>query len=266
MTILSEIAAYKRDEVARAKTRVPFTELENKARDSEAPRGFLAALRRARTEKRYGLIAEIKKASPSKGVIRTDFDPAALARAYETGRATCLSVLTDSPSFQGAPEYLTQARHASSLPVLRKDFILDPYQIVEARAWGADCVLIILAIVDDNLASDLIAAADHCNMDVLVETHNEAELERALRFDVKMIGINNRDLNSFATDLGVTLRLAPLIPKDILVVAESGLSTGAELEQLADAGVSTFLIGESLMREADVAAATAKLIGVKVRA
>jgi indole-3-glycerol phosphate synthase len=266
MTILSEIAAYKRDEVAKAKARVPFAKLESEARHADAPRGFLTALRRAQTEKRYGLIAEIKKASPSRGLIRADFDPEALARAYEMGGATCLSVLTDAPSFQGAPEYLKRARRVTDLPVLRKDFMLDPYQIVEARTWGADCILIILAMVENNLVSELIAAACHWDMDVLVEIHNEAELERALRLGTEMIGINNRDLNTFATDLGVTLRLAPLIPEEILVVAESGISTSPELEQFASAGVSTFLIGESLMREVDVAAATAKLIGAKVRA
>jgi indole-3-glycerol phosphate synthase len=266
MTILSEIAAYKRDEVAKAKARVPFAELEKEARRADASRGFLTALRKARTEKRYGLIAEIKKASPSRGLIRADFDPEALARAYEMGGATCLSVLTDTPSFQGALEHLKRARRATDLPVLRKDFMLDPYQIVEARVWGADCILIILAMVEDNLASNLIAAAHRWDMDVLVEIHSEAELERALQLGTKMIGINNRDLSTFTTDLGVTLRLAPMIPKEILIVAESGLSKAPELEQLAGVGVSTFLIGESLMREVDVAAATAKLIGAKIRA
>jgi len=265
MTVLSEIAAYKKEEVARAKARLPFAELEREARSAEAPRGFLAALRKAQNEKRYGLIAEIKKASPSRGLIRADFDPEAIARAYEMGGATCLSVLTDGPSFQGAPEYLKLAHQATRLPVLRKDFNLDPYQIVEARAWGADCVLIILALVDDILASEFVSAASHWDMNALVEIHDEAELERALRIGTNLVGINNRDLNTFTTDLGTTLRLAPMIPKEILIVAESGLSSPRELERLADAGVSTFLIGESLMREADVAAATAKLIGAKVR-
>jgi indole-3-glycerol phosphate synthase len=264
MTILSDIAEYKRDEVTKAKARVRLSELEVEARQADAPRGFLAALKKARGEKRYGLIAEIKKASPSKGLIRADFDPDALARAYEMGGATCLSVLTDTPSFQGAPEHLKQARRATRLPALRKDFILDSYQIVEARTWGADCVLIILAMVDDRLASTLVAAASSWNMDALVEIHDESELERALRIGANLIGINNRDLNTFATDLGVTLRLAPKIPNECLIVAESGLSTIAELDQLAGAGVSTFLVGESLMRKADVAAATAKLIGAKV--
>jgi indole-3-glycerol phosphate synthase len=265
MTILSEIASYKRDEVARAKARLPLAELEAEAQRADAPREFLTALRKVHSEKRYGLVAEIKKASPSKGLIRADFDPEALARAYETGGATCLSVLTDAPSFQGAPEHLARARRATKLPVLRKDFILDTYQVVESRAWGADCILIILAMVDDILASELIAAASHWRMDVLVEIHSEQELERALKLRTRLIGINNRDLDTFATDLGVTLQLAPMIPKEILIVAESGLSRTEELQQLAAVGVSTYLIGESLMREADVAAATAKLIGVKVR-
>jgi indole-3-glycerol phosphate synthase len=264
MTILSDIAVYKRDEVSKAKARVPLSDLEAEACQADPPRGFLAALQKARDEKRYGLIAEIKKASPSKGLIRADFGPETLARAYETGGATCLSVLTDTPSFQGAPEHLKQARRATRLPVLRKDFILDPYQIVEARTWGADCVLIILAMVDDRLASALLTAASFWKMDALVEIHDESELERALHLGAKLIGINNRDLNTFATDLGVTLRLAPKIPKECLTVAESGLSTSAEFDRLAGVGVSTFLIGESLMREADVAAATAELIGAKV--
>jgi indole-3-glycerol phosphate synthase len=266
MTILSDIAAYKRDEVSKAKAHAPLAKLEVAAYQADAPRGFLDALKRARAENRYGLIAEIKKASPSKGLIRADFDPETLARAYEKGGATCLSILTDSPSFQGAPEYLKQARRATGLPCLRKDFILDTYQIVEARAWGADCVLIILAMVDDSLASALLTTAINWNMDALVEVHDEPELERALALGAKMVGINNRDLNTFATDLGVTLRLGPNIPRECLVVAESGIGTAADLAQLAGVGVNTFLVGESLMREADVAAATAKLIGAKVRA
>jgi indole-3-glycerol phosphate synthase len=265
MTILSDIAVYKRDEVAAAKVRLPLAALEKLALAAESPRHFRAALERARAEQRYGLIAEIKKASPSKGLIRADFDPSQLARAYERGGATCLSVLTDSPSFQGAPQYLGQARAATKLPVLRKDFMLEPYQVAEARAWGADCILVIMAMLDDRAAQALLASARSWNMDCLVEVHDEAELDRAIALGADMIGINNRDLNTFATDLSVTLRLAPRIPKGTLVVAESGLSQPEHLERLSDEGVTTFLIGESLMREIDVAAATIRLIGARNR-
>lgn len=263
MTILNDIAAYKRDEIAAAKVRLPLAALEKLALAAESPRHFRAALERARAEQRYGLIAEIKKASPSKGLIRADFDPSQLARAYERGGATCLSVLTDSPSFQGAPQYLGQARAATKLPVLRKDFMLEPYQVAEARAWGADCILVIMAMLDDRAAQALLASARSWNMDCLVELHDEAELDRAIALGADMIGINNRDLNTFATDLSVTLRLAPRIPKGTLVVAESGLSKPEHLERLSDEGVTTFLIGESLMREIDVAAATIRLIGAR---
>jgi indole-3-glycerol phosphate synthase len=263
MTILDDIAAYKRDEVKAAKAQLPLTELEKMALAAEAPRGFLRALNIVRAKKRYGLIAEIKKASPSKGLIRKDFDPSSLARAYAQGGATCLSVLTDSPSFQGAPQYLGQARMAAKLPVLRKDFMLDPYQVVEARAWGADCVLIIMALVDDQIARELLAATRQWKMDALVEVHDEMELRRARALGPGMIGINNRNLNTFVTDLGVTLRLASKVPSGTLVVAESGLGRPEDLKLLADAGVTTFLIGESLMREPDVAMATARLIGAK---
>jgi len=266
MTILDDIASYKREEVAAAKTRMSAAEIETAARAAPPVRPFRAALEKARVEKRHGLIAEIKKASPSKGLIRADFDPPALARAYECGGAACLSVLTDTPSFQGAPEFLMQARAATHLPVLRKDFMLETYQVAEARAWGADCILVILAMVDDLTAKTLLMDAQHWGMDALVEVHNEAELDRALALGATLIGINNRDLKTFVTDLGVTLRLLPRIPKDRLVVAESGLGTPSDLRRLAEARVTTYLIGESLMRESDVAAATAKLIGAKLGA
>ncbi len=266
MTILDDIAAYKRREVAQAKARVPTREIETAASAAPPVRGFRAALEKAKREGRYGLIAEIKKASPSKGLIRADFDPPALARAYEVGGAACLSVLTDTPSFQGAPDYLIQARAATHLPVLRKDFMLDSYQVAEARAWGADCILIILAMVSDLTAKTLMMDAAHWRMDALIEVHDEAELDRALALGADLIGINNRDLKTFVTDLGVTLRLLPRIPKDRLVVAESGLGNPDDLERLADAGVSTYLIGESLMRQDDVAAATRALLGARLSA
>ncbi len=258
--VLDNILAYKRDEVEAARKAVNESALRKKAEAQAPARPFASALRSRLAGGEYALIAEIKKASPSKGLIRPDFDPPALARAYQEGGAVCLSVLTDAPSFQGHPAYLIAAREATRLPVLRKDFMIDPYQVVEARALGADCILIILAAVDDETAQSLTEAARHLGMEVLAEVHDEAELDRAFRLDTPLIGINNRDLKTFATTLETTERLAPRVPKDRIAVAESGIFTHADLDRLAGSGVRAFLVGESLMRQKDVAAATRALL------
>ena len=258
-TILDRIKTYKLAEVAARKAARPLADLEAAARAAPPPRGFARALKEAVTTG-YGLIAEIKKASPSKGLIRADFDPAALAQAYQAGGATCLSVLTDTPSFQGADGFLLAAHAAVTLPCLRKDFIYDPWQVTESRALNADCILLIMASLEDSQAAELEAAAMALGMDVLIEVHDEAELERTTVLKSPLIGINNRNLHSFEVTLETTRRLARLVPEDRLIVAESGLHTPGDLADLAQFGARCFLIGESLMRQADVAGATRAIL------
>ncbi|MGO8738416.1 indole-3-glycerol phosphate synthase TrpC [Rhodoblastus sp.] len=258
--ILRKIEAYKRTEISEAKVRVPFVTLERKAHDRDPPRGFLRAIEAQFGSGLPALIAEVKKASPSKGLIREKFDPPALARAYEAGGATCLSVLTDAPSFQGKLDDLTAARAATHLPALRKDFLFDPYQVYEARAAGADCILIIMACVNDREAKALNAAAHDLHMDVLAEAHDETEFNRALALETRLVGINNRNLRDFTVSLETTERLAARAPKDRLIVAESGISSHDDIARLRKAGVHVFLVGESLMRQADVKEATRRLL------
>lgn len=259
--ILARIAAYKHEEVAARKQATSLENLQQQALSHTPPRGFFRALEQeSQAPNRLGLIAEIKKASPSKGVIREDFDPVALARAYQAGGAACLSILTDGPSFQGHETYLTEARAAVALPVIRKDFLVDPWQVLESRAMGADAILIIMAMIEDELARDLYALAHELGMDALVEVHNDQELDRALLFSPKMIGVNNRDLKSFKVDLAVTEALATRIPPDVLLVTESGVFTPQDVTRMGQAGARAMLVGESLMRQADVVAATRQLL------